>query len=303
MTRRPRYAFTLVELLVVIAIIGILVSMLLPAIQSARETARRTTCTHHMQNLILAVQEYEMAEEHFPAGTTNPTGPIQNLPNGQHLSWIAQLLPYLDEPNKFSNLDLEASAYAPQNDAVRQLSIRGLICPTEDSPMRAMSSYAASHHDAEAPIDADNNGVFFLNSQITREELTDGAGYTIFLGEKCTFEKTDLGWLSGTPATLRNTGRRLSADATNPPADLGPAPWLGGTSELADSDEFLPHSRLGGNPDAPLGVGGFGSYHAMGANFAFGDGSIRFMMNDVSEELLAQLANRRDGTLVDDSDL
>ena len=97
MKRHHPTAFTLVELLVVIAIIGILVALLLPAIQASRESARRASCTNNMSQLILAVHDYEAAHEFYPAGTVNPTGPIQNLPNGHHISWIVRILPYIEE--------------------------------------------------------------------------------------------------------------------------------------------------------------------------------------------------------------
>ena len=93
MTRQKRYAFTLVELLVVIAIIGILIALLLPAIQASRESARRTQCTNQMNQLILAVHEYETANEHYPAGTINPNGPIKNLPSANILAGSLRSFP------------------------------------------------------------------------------------------------------------------------------------------------------------------------------------------------------------------
>src|SRR5829696_5495312 len=111
MKRRHPNAFTLVELLVVIAIIGILVSLLLPAIQASRESARRASCTNKMSQLILGVHDYESAHEFYPAGTVNPAGPIQNLPNGQHLSWIVRVLPYVEEKVLYESIDTSLSAY------------------------------------------------------------------------------------------------------------------------------------------------------------------------------------------------
>jgi prepilin-type N-terminal cleavage/methylation domain-containing protein len=379
-----RRAFTLVELLVVIAIIGILVSLLLPAIQASRESARRAMCSNNFRQIILAVHDYENAHEHYPAGTVNDAGPIRNVPKGHHISWIARILPYLEEKALFANLDLSLSAYHHKNDAARQTVISTLLCPSNPSSDEPYSSYVGCHHDVEAPIDADNRGVFFLNSRLTRDDIKDGAAYTLFIGEKL-IEDSDLGWLSGTPATLRNTGSPLNRLNSNsgwtagslqwlysyeresgdwawsneqldpitgetlqlnpetgvyepaegipaaevdetPPTGVAAAPTegepqpnndaseptgndsppneliaeLGAKPELKpDANGLFPHSRLGGDPAKPLAVGGFSSRHADGVLFALGDGSVRFIADDVSASLMGRLANRADGTTVD----
>jgi prepilin-type processing-associated H-X9-DG protein len=110
------------------------------------------------------------------------------------------------------------------------------MCPSnwaDDSPY---SSYAGCHHDAEAPIDADNRGVFFLNSRLTRDDLKDGVAYTLFIGEKL-IEDTDLGWLSGTPATLRNTGTQLNPSKFKGTWTSGTLPWLY-SYDVATDDEW-----------------------------------------------------------------
>ena len=291
-SERKSSGFTLVELLVVIAMIGILVATMLPALQASRETVRRTSCTNNMRQLILAVHNYELAQERLPPGTVAEASPIENLPNGQHISWIARVLPYIDEPNKFRQIDFTKSAYARANVPVREMTIPTLICPSEESRLTAMSSYAGSHHDTETPIAEDNRGALVLNRALTRDELSDGVAYTLILGEKCTIQRYDLGWLSGSPATLRNTGHPLNLERYQP-ADPTPAPWL---SNIPEGDA---NNTAGGNPDKPLDVGGFGSWHVYGANLALGDGSVRFFAEDTPAELLRQLANRQDGALID----
>jgi prepilin-type N-terminal cleavage/methylation domain-containing protein/prepilin-type processing-associated H-X9-DG protein len=208
-----RRGFTLVELLVVIAIIGILVGMMLPAVQAARESARRSLCTNNLAQLILAVHNYESAHEVYPPGTINDKGPIRNEPKGYHHNWIVQILPYIEEGNAYQQIDQSVSVYAPKNAAVRRHSIAVLQCPSEPGQMWngiGGSSYAGSHHDVEAPIDVDNNGVFFLNSRLRYDDIRDGSSHTIFLAEK-RLDGNDLGWMSGTRATLRNTGTPLNA--------------------------------------------------------------------------------------------
>ena len=220
---RPK-AFTLVELLVVIAIIGILVALLLPAIQASRESARRTQCTSQISQLILALHDYEASHEHYPSGTIDKQGPIKNLPVGNHISWIASILPFIEEGVLYNKLDTSLGAYNYKNDRVRQVTIPLLICPSCPANDWPYSNYAGCHHDTEAPIDVTNRGVLFLNSQITRDDLKDGAAYTLFLGEKVP-DDYDLGWLSGTPATLRNTGSPLNKNRGSWGSGSAP-PWV-----------------------------------------------------------------------------
>jgi prepilin-type N-terminal cleavage/methylation domain-containing protein len=371
---RRREAFTLVELLVVIAIIGIMVALLLPAIQASRESARRATCTNQLGQLILALHDFEAAHGHFPAGTVNETGPIRNLPAGNHMGWMAHILPYIEEVPLYQNIDLSQSAYHFKNDRARQAMIGLLICPSSPAVEGPYSNYAACHNDKEAPIDVSNAGAFILNTKITRDDLKDGAAHTLFLGEKGV-EDFDLGWLSGTPGTLRNVGVPLnnlprsggwSASLPwlydHPPDDAGwewsdqqidpvsgkvvrldpatgeykpidefkgapaappPADDKAAENAVADADAAaqgappnsdvasanprlktdksgrLPHATLGGNPAAPLAVGGFSSRHVTGVNFALGDGSVRFILDQVSPGLLGRLANRADGKIID----
>ena len=201
MSRRSARGFTLVELLVVIAIIGILVSLLLPAIQAAREAARRSTCQNNVRQLILALHSYELANERFPSGVTNDMGPIRSVAEGNHTSWLAHILPQLDERTRAKNLDYGLGAYDAKNAYIAGLPLAVTQCPSGRSE-GAHSSYAGVHHNVEAPIDEDNHGTLFLNSGVTFDDLHDGSAYTLLVGEKITHPQYDLGWLSGTRATL-----------------------------------------------------------------------------------------------------
>lgn len=322
---RPLRGFTLVELLVVIAIIGVLIALLLPAVQAAREAARRSSCLNNLRQVLLAVHNYEAANEHFPAGCTNPTGPIQNLPQGDHKSWVARVLPQLGEPARYEGIDWEVGAYHANNDRVRQTIIRTLICPSSPSAEYPGSSYAAVHNDIEAPIDTTNNGVMFLNSAITLNDLRDGASYTMLIGERLLPGVHDLGWMSGTPGTLRNLGPRLNELSTRngPPRPMGwgdsPEWYTGGgnfgrmgggfggefgADNAADAEEQADDSdplyNAGGNPGDPLAVGGFGSTHPGVVPFGFADGSSQTMSEDTDVVVLQQLANRQDGAIVED---
>ncbi|QDU91101.1 hypothetical protein Pla175_45190 [Pirellulimonas nuda] len=237
----PIKAFTLVELLVVIAIIGILVALLLPAVQAAREAARRSSCQNQLRQLTLAVHNYDMAHEHFPAGSTNPTGPIQNLPSGDHKGWIARVLPYFGEQVRHEKMDWKVGAYHKANNAVRQSIVSMLMCPSYPGDEGPYSTYAGVHHHRETPIDVNNTGVLYLNSRVRFEDLMDGAGYTLLLGEKTPYTATTLGWITGTPASLRNLGPAINFDidaGRQAYRDLinGETPWT--EYAMTSADEF-----------------------------------------------------------------
>ncbi len=276
-----RNAFTLVELLVVIAIIGVLVGLLLPAVQAAREAARRMSCSNNMVQIALSVHHYEFSMEHLPDGVTDDQGPIRNEENaGNHIGWMTRILPYIEQQSAFAKLDLNKSAYSPENAEVRAYEIPTFRCPSNPTTygrngMKRVgtSDYAGCYHDVEAPIDEDNNGIFFLNSSIRFAQITDGSTNTIMIGEHLG-DKDPLGWITGTRATLRNTGEFVDRTYND-----------------------LMNQELGG-----LEVGGYDSYHAGGGNFAMADGSVTFLTHNVDEQVYRYLGNRADGELIDETD-
>jgi prepilin-type N-terminal cleavage/methylation domain-containing protein/prepilin-type processing-associated H-X9-DG protein len=325
MKRFTTRGFTLVELLVVIAIIGILIALMLPAIQASREAARRTECLNNLTQLGVGVHQYEMAHGVYPAGTIDKKGPIQNVAKGDHRNWIIQLLPYIEEGNAYRHIDQSVGVYDPKNAPVRAITIAMLVCPDESAsplPTVGSSNYAGVHHDVEAPIDVNNNGVFFLNSHLRYDDITDGPSHTLFIGEKV-LDSYDLGWMSGTRATLRNTGSALNSSlpalppwAVPQPADdgaeavaadakpAGDGKEAGRVDDASDAKpqaegtppvEKAPAAKV---PQSLLFVGGFSSYHSGGVNFAFGDGSVRFIADTIEQGILEQLANRADGKLL-----
>lgn len=203
-----RAGFTMLELLIVVAMIGIMVALLLPAIQSSREMARRTQCLNHLSQLMLALHSYELAHRAFPPGTVDARRPIVSRAFGYHHGWIEQVVPFLEEKAIYHQADRQFSAYDFVNHAVR-IELPSLVCPSQVIEGEGYSCYAAVHHHVEWPIDVRQQGVFFLNSRIRLDDVTDGLANTLFLGEKL-IEPGDLGWYSGTRSILRNTGEPMN---------------------------------------------------------------------------------------------
>jgi prepilin-type N-terminal cleavage/methylation domain-containing protein/prepilin-type processing-associated H-X9-DG protein len=296
-----RPGFTLIELMVVIAIIAVLIGMLLPAVNSAREAARRARCCDNLMQLAIALESYDSTHETLPPGVVNATGPIVDQPQGYHFGWLTQILPYIDQKNVYNHLNFKLGLYVPENSSARLIYVDSFFCPSDAANVRrsaagiAMTSYVGCHNDLEAPIAASNTGVLFLNSSVRIEDVTDGASQTIFIGEKLN-DGLDLGWASGTRATLRNMGSTRSS---------GPG---GGkiTYSIADDDDDTPWRGSGpkaaskvpgtGEDDSSM-VGSFSSVHAGGTNYAFGDGSVR-MLRTGSPRILRLLANRADGEFI-----
>jgi prepilin-type N-terminal cleavage/methylation domain-containing protein len=269
--------FTLIELLVVIAIISVLIALLLPAVQAAREAARRAQCRNNLAQVALAVQNYELAYEALPPGVVNATGPILAEPTGYHFSWIARILPFLEQTAVYRHLNYKHGAYAEANSTARRVRINSLVCPSDPaSPSSGdpgVNSFVGCHHDKEAPIDVKQTGVFFLNSLVRSEDIFDGASNTIYFGET-RIARDSFGWASGTRATLRNAGTEINKAPITPVAG-------------------------GDVPDPPNSVGGFSSFHVGTSHFSFGDGSVRALSENIDIDILQRHANREDGQLVE----
>lgn len=261
-----RHAFTLVELLVVIAIIGVLVGLAAPAVQSMRESSRRSMCQSRLTAIGMAIQGYHDRWQHFPVGTVDEVGPIESAPKGNHHNWLGRLLDLMDQPVIASHIDRDISIYDPINAPVLELQYPGVQCPSATQQPDNASSYVGLHHPTEKPIDEMDLGVFVLNESISRDDITDGLANTAFVSEKLSWSD-DLGWLSGTRATLRNVG--------------------GGIQTSVD----LFHS-----PD-PSVVGSIGSHHPGGVHVLFGSGEVRFQTVQTSQRILEQIVDRQDGQL------
>lgn len=273
--RRCKYvsdaAFTLIELLIVIAVIGVLIGLLLPAVQAARESGRRTQCAMHLAQLALAVQSYSIGHRVLPPGVVNETRPIANIRRGYHFSWLVQILPLLDASAEYASLNFALGAHNDANNTVRDARLDVFICPS-DASMRP-SNVVGCHNGAESPIDVDNTGLLYLNSALTWYDVSDGRANTVLCSETL-MVNIAYGWISGTRATLRNSGHPINFARHMTTGEL--------------------ETRLGD----PIWVGGFQSDHPNGVNAAFADGSVHFIGDAMDASILSRLGSRNDGVSV-----
>src|SRR4051812_26449490 len=211
---RPR-AFTLIELLVVIAIIAVLIALLLPAVQSAREAARRAQCVNNLKQIGLGLHNYESSHGSFPAGYQSWTGVGFRDPQtgdwGPGWGWLTALLPYVEQGNLYSSLNLNLPCWEAANTTLVKTSLAVYLCPTANNPDLTVgvtdidlnlwqnATFARANYvhnvgwndiwSAPASVDYENqtlgaNGVMYRNSHNRFAALTDGLSNTVAAGER-----------------------------------------------------------------------------------------------------------------------
>ena len=308
---RQSRGFTLVELLVVIAIIGILVALLLPAVQSAREAARRASCQNNLRQVAIAMHGHHDALGHFPSGGWGyvwtgdaDRGGGRNQPGG----WAFTILPYLEQTS-LSQLGRGATEQVKRELAAQVAStpIASLNCPSrralalypyggshevrnaEPAELVFKTDYAANAGDLvvgnlgpETLADADNGtydwlntadatGVFYPRSEIRLTRITDGSSDTYLVGEKRCVLE-GYDWGDDQHAFLGH-----------------------GNDTARYTSLDLPPIRDGES----AGHKQFGSAHPAGSYFAFADGSVRLISYDIDPEIHRRYGHRSDGLLIE----
>ncbi len=316
---RLRRAFTLIELLVVIAIIAILIALLLPAVQQAREAARRTQCKNNLKQLGLALHNYADIFGMFPPGCVNINpglgAPDLNIDtNLGNWAWSAFLLPQIDQAPLFNQLNINQLSMPqavdiPASLQAMQQPLQAFRCPSDIGPglntnrgfigitttatqPLALSSYVGVNSSGElrrSPGNASGaaNGIFYMNSNVGFRDIPDGTSNTAIVGERC--------WSLHTNAqgsqTL-NAGSVFGTRGTRQNSEKGLADAMGCGRYKLNFTAFWPTPN--GSQATARRV--FGSYHTGGAHFVLGDGAVRFISENIDADM-----NQSNQTLVTDS--
>jgi prepilin-type N-terminal cleavage/methylation domain-containing protein/prepilin-type processing-associated H-X9-DG protein len=306
--------FTLIELLVVIAIIGMLVALLLPAVQAAREAARRTQCTNNIRQLGLAAHNFADVKKHFPS-SVRPAG-LTPLPR---IAGMLLVLPYLEEDNAFKAYNLTKNWNDAANLPVVSRAIPTLLCPSSPNPERldGLPEGNPWRPDVAAPtdysptigvdkrlkdaglVDYDGKGLLPKNEKPRIRDATDGLSHTIMYAESAgrpylyrqgkqvgdlnTFRVNAGGWCR--PAS------DFSVDGSSYDGVTSPGPCAINCTNGEDfANTPFPHPYYGTEGTAEAY-----SFHTAGANFVFGDGSVRLINADINMREFARLVTRAGG--------
>ncbi|HUG92717.1 MAG TPA: DUF1559 domain-containing protein [Planctomycetaceae bacterium] len=285
--RAPRRGFTLIELLVVIAIIAVLVALVLPAVQQAREAARRTGTRNNLKQIGLALHSYHDTHRTLPPGWIGVTDFQPDVEGPTGWGWAAMLLPGLDHGPLYNSLDFHRPVTDPANAAALEMMLPVFRSPSdtgperweikdEDDPSIILATLPTANfvgnfgtHELEdceglpPGQSCISNGLFFHNSRLGFNDILDGASQTFAVGQR----RTDVGldWYS---------------------TWVGVVP--GGEEAFARILGVADH-----NPNSPVShLDDFSSNHPGGVFFAFGDGRVQFITENIDHMVYRALATR-----------
>ncbi|UUO05088.1 DUF1559 domain-containing protein [Blastopirellula sp. J2-11] len=307
-----RRGFTLVELLVVIAIIGVLIALLLPAIQQAREAARRLHCTNNLKQIALAMHNYHDTHTVFPAGvvTNNPSNLCPQLQSGvvmrSSAPWAVVLLPFMEDAARYESFDPEGTYFGlypsgggngTSEKAAQLIRNTRFECPSDNNSNsdNANSNYFAIMGSCASTTDegccrtpnysgriGSNTGMFYNNSNTRFRDLSDGSSNVMMLGEsrylqvKGGFASYYGSWASSYYWSTSNGEMYVT---------------LAAIMKQINSSPLDPAEDVTIN----LMTNTFGSHHTGGAFFALADGSIHFQSENIDINTFRDLGRKSDG--------
>jgi prepilin-type N-terminal cleavage/methylation domain-containing protein/prepilin-type processing-associated H-X9-DG protein len=297
--RRP--AFTLVELLVVIAVIGILMALLLPAVQFARESARRMSCANNLKQIGLALQNYHASCNNFPVAR-NPWPLVH--------SSLSRLLPYCEQQELHNLVDYRSPLSSPANMAASRIPINLFVCPSDSARgkvpgmLEAGSNYVANNGSGTIVygLIASGDGVFTQTSLGFRD-LHDGSSNVVAFSESIL--GTGMATSGATAADPRHDLLELSGGSDTTPAacQAGSGTWSGkrggkwidGHYGNTLYNHFYPPNATVwdcGNASGNKALCTARSYHPGGVDVLLCDGSVRFIPSSVHWGVWRALATR-----------
>ncbi len=305
-TPRTSHAFTLIELLDVITIIGVLIALLLPAVQAAREAARRSQCSNGLKQMGLAMHNYHGTHDTFPPGYITRTQ--ANLPDspetGPGWGWGAMILNHLEQEPLYDAANFSLPITDPGSRTVRTATLSVFLCPSStggDGPVRlddasgstltadlSPGQYVASAGQWEVgEFPSRNNGIFYRNSRVGIRDITDGSSSTLMVGERSR-NVADATWVGVIPYARVCTNPRWPVKE----CETANVMVLGHTGPSPDQRWVDVPNYEGAGPDD------FWSLHPGGCNFLLADGSVRFIKGSVNPRIFSFLSTRAGGEVV-----
>ncbi|MCG6158588.1 DUF1559 domain-containing protein [Rubinisphaera margarita] len=321
-----RSAFTLIELLVVIAIIAILVALLLPAVQQAREAARRSSCKNNLKQIGLAIHNYHDTHSAFPPGfvheygsTSGNDGTGDDAARQGNWAWGAFILPYMEQPGLYDALNIGPSTCAesmgdPARYDLMTQPVNTYLCPSDPngglcrasfrddagnnmSPNPALSNYVAVNHHQNTR--RANTGLFGMNSRTRFRDITDGTSSTLAIGERADRLR------NGVRGFDASAGQQINGTLNSDAACLFCTRGTRENSSFGIRDVFgSGATSINGPPSVDVGfvhslsARGFSSSHDGGAQFVLADGSVRFLSENLDQNTYLNLLQMQDNNTI-----
>jgi prepilin-type N-terminal cleavage/methylation domain-containing protein/prepilin-type processing-associated H-X9-DG protein len=325
---RRRAGFTLIELLVVIAIIGVLIALLLPAVQAAREAARRAQCTNNLKQIALAVHTYADVHGRFPIGRgTRPPQPY-TLASRYNYSGFSMILPQMEQQPLYASINFNLTmTIQPGNSTALTTVVSSFLCPSESQAVptqwggnnyrfnegsNVLYSYGETDPGNLNAMMPAPNGPFFPERSIRLSEVTDGTSNTALASERLMGDfnqgiatpRRDIYNAPSPPlpATLEEAYSRCEAMDNLSLDSLGEsnsgAPWLDGFLHTAIYKHVSTPNRKSCYFRPVRLVMTASSNHPGGVNVAFGDGSVRFAKDTVDRYVWRATGSMNGGEVV-----